>query len=126
MKRFLTILAAVSIAALAFPSVSNAGSAAEIKARMAKRLTAINALKAKGLLGENNKGFLEPRGKISDDDAKIVAAENADRKTVYAMLARKLGQSIEIIGTRRAVKIAEKSKTGLWVQSPEGKWMKKK
>jgi uncharacterized protein YdbL (DUF1318 family) len=93
---------------------------------MAKRLTAINALKAKGLLGENNKGFLEPRGKISDDDAKIVAAENADRKTVYAMLARKLGQSIEIIGTRRAVKIAEKSKTGLWVQSPEGKWMKKK
>jgi len=124
MRKFLTIIAVLaSIAAI--PSVSNAGTAAELKARMKKRLPAINALKEKGLIGENNKGYLEARAKLSDADAKIVAEENADRKKIYAMLAKKLGQPIDVIGARRAVKIAEKSKSGLWVQKPDGQWIKK-
>jgi len=124
MKKFLTILAVLaSVAAL--PAISNAGSAAKLKARMKKRLPAINALKEKGLVGENNKGYLEGREKLSDEDAKIVTEENADRKKIYAMLAKKLGQQIDVIGSRRAVQKADKSKSGLWVQTPDGKWIKK-
>ncbi len=101
-------------------------SAAAVKARLTKRLPAINALKEKGLVGENNKGYLEARGKMSESDAKVVAAENADRKYIYTMLARKVGQPVEVVGARRAAQIAKKSKPGLWIQQPDGTWVKKK
>ena len=47
-----------------FTMVALAGSAyaADITAKMQARLPAIKELKAKGFVGENNKGFLEFRG----------------------------------------------------------------
>jgi len=122
-----TRIATIAFALLMILTTSSlrANSAAELKARMKGRLPAVNALKEKGLVGENNKGYLEARGQLSDADKKVVSEENADRKTVYAILAKKLGQPISVIGSRRAVKIAERSKSGLWIQTPEGKWIKK-
>src|SRR5438270_4113090 len=68
-----------------------------VKARMNGRLPTLVALKAKGAVGENNRGFVEVRG----DDASaasVVAAENADRETVYAALAKQTGASAEQVG----------------------------
>ena len=106
--------------------VLKAESAGAMKARLTKRLPAIIALKEKGLVGENNKGYLEARGDLSGNDAKVVAAENADRKYIYTMLAKKLSQPVGVIGARRAAQIAQKSKSGLWIQQPDGTWVKKK
>lgn len=107
--------------AVLFFSVSNAG----IKERLAERLPAINKLKTNLVIGEDNKGFLAVKGNISATDKKIVDAENADRKKIYEMLAKKNGVSVEKIQTRRAAQIADRSKKGIWLQNPAGKWYKK-
>ena len=92
---------------------------------MKERLPKIVDLKAKGLIGENNKGYLEClKGK--KDGKAIVDAENADRKKVYAHIAKKQGTTIEVVGKLRAKKIAEKAKAGQWIQGADGKWGQKK
>jgi uncharacterized protein YdbL (DUF1318 family) len=96
-----------------------------IKERLAKRLPAINKMKEEGLIGENNKGYLEARKETSDANKKIIDAENIDRKKIYQMLAKKTGQTVEVIASRRALQIAEKTKAGVWLQKPDGTWYKK-
>ena len=99
---------------------------AGIKDRLAKRLPAINKMKDAGLLGENNKGYLEEKGKLSPENKKVIEEENADRKKIYAMLAKKTGQSVDLIQKRRAAQLIKNSKAGIWLQKPDGVWYKKK
>ena len=96
-----------------------------IKERLAKRLPAINKMKEEGQIGENNKGYLEARKEISEADTNILKNENADRKKIYEMLAKKTGQTIEVIASRRALQIAEKTKPGFWLQKADGSWYQK-
>ena len=97
----------------------------DIKARMKNRLPVIKELKAKGIVGEDNKGFLQfVGGKKAKAD--VVAAENKDRKTVYAAIAKQQGTTAELVGKRRAVQIAKKANKGEWVQDAGGKWLQKK
>jgi uncharacterized protein YdbL (DUF1318 family) len=91
-----------------------------------KRLPALDALKASGVVGENNQGFVEVRGNGSDYAANLVADENHDRAVVYTVLARKYSIGPEQVGLLRAKKIAEKSKPGIWLQAPDGTWYQKK
>jgi len=99
---------------------------AGIKDRFASRLPKINKLKETLIIGENNKGYLEIRTKeISEADKKVIEEENSDRKKVYEMLARKTGVILDIVEKRRAIKIAEKSKKGIWLQKEDGTWYKK-
>ena len=97
---------------------------ADLKAQMAERLPAIEALKNKGVIGENNKGFLEFRTN-DKSQAQLVQAENADRATVYQMIASKQGASAQLVGERRAIMIAEKGAAGQWYQKPDGSWYRK-
>ena len=120
MRTTTTSLLIVSLIA-GFAFFADAG----IKERLAKRLPAVNRLKAAGLVGENNKGLLEPKGKLSASDAKIVNEENADREKIYAMLAKKLGQNVELVRKRRAAQKIQRSKAGIWLQKPDGAWYKK-
>lgn len=94
----------------------------EVKARMEKRVSSIDALKTQGVLGENNRGFLEVR---SGDDRGVAAAENADRSVVYAALAKQAGATADAVGKARAKQIYAASAKGVWVQSPSGEWLKK-
>ncbi len=93
-----------------------------IRARMEQRIGQIDTLKTQGVLGENNRGFLEVR---SGDDQGVAAAENADRSSVYAALAKKTGASAEAVGKARAKQIAAASAKGVWVQLENGQWTKK-
>ncbi len=106
-----------------FLSVSIVQSAS-IKERMAARIPTINELKNKGVIGENNKGFLEFREK-KQPQKNIVNAENGDRKKVYQAIGKKQGASAALVGQRRAKAIAAKSKAGHWLQKPDGGWYKK-
>lgn len=95
-----------------------------VKTRMAQRLSALDALKAKGDLGENNRGFVELRG----GDAAVgdvMAAENKDRGEVYAALAKQTGGSAEQVGRARAKQLAAASASGVWLQREDGSWYKK-
>lgn len=97
----------------------------DIKARMKKRLPDIKALKAQGIVGENNKGFLQFVG-ANKAGADVVAAENKDRQTVYQAIAKQQGTTAELVGKRRALQIAKKTKPGEWVQDAGGNWIQKK
>ena len=118
------LLLTVAMFACLFGQNTYAASAAEVKARMKERLPAITALKNQGIIGENNKGFLELRQK-SDKAATLVQQENADRGIAYSAIAQKQGGSVEAVGKSGARSIEERGAKGHWFQSPDGKWYQK-
>jgi uncharacterized protein YdbL (DUF1318 family) len=98
--------------------------AAGIKARMQARLPEIVALKAEGMIGEDNRGFLAFIGSARKK-ADIVAAENEDRRQVYAAIARQQGTTAEVVGRLRARQIAQNASPGEWLQNEKDEWIKK-
>ena len=114
----LSILFCIVLAAGAFAS------AKEIRGRMIARLPEIKALKAKGLVGENNKGFLEFVGQQKEKQ-EVVTAENQDRQKVYKAIAKQQATTVELVGKHRAIQIAAKAQAGEWLQDANGKWYKK-
>jgi hypothetical protein len=125
MKTKNTLLSVLSVCFLMLVSCQTAfGQANDIKARMAARLPEIVALKVDGIIGEDNKGYLAyPTSKVLKKD--IVDGENNDRRQVYSAIAKQQGTTAEVVGVLRAKKIAEKAKSGEWIQDEGGKWMKK-
>lgn len=105
-------------------AVAGAGWAQDVKARMRDRLPTIVDLKTRGVVGENNQGFLEML-KGQTEKQNVVAAENQDRKSIYAQIAQQTGTDIKVVGQRRAIQIAEKAAPGEWLQDGSGKWHQK-
>jgi uncharacterized protein len=122
MKTRLLRLLFVSVLLLGGLPLTQAQDFGAIRARMEQRISQIDALKTSGVLGENNRGFLEVR---SGDDQGVAAAENADRAAVYAALAKKTGATADSVGKARAKQIAGASAKGVWVQAENGQWAKK-
>ena len=91
---------------------------------MRDRLPTIVDLKARGVVGENNQGYLDML-KGQSEKSELVAVENEDRRTVYTQIARQTGTSPEIVGQRRAIQIAEIASSGEWLQDAAGKWYQK-
>lgn len=98
--------------------------AEDIKSRLKARKPVIDALKNQGVVGENNRGFLEFIGSDRAEET-IVSAENADRQKIYQAIARQQGTSADIVGSRRAIQILKKGKSGQWFQDSDGRWHKK-
>ena len=98
--------------------------AKDLKSRMSERKPAINALKAKGVVGENNQGYLTLLKKKSDKKA-LIDAENKDRRKVYQKIAKQQGSTAQHVGKRRALQIAKKARPGTMLQRANGKWYKK-
>jgi hypothetical protein len=97
----------------------------DIKARIKARRPIILALKAEGIIGENSAGYLAFRGSNKKNE-DVVKAENSDRRIVYKKIGKQTGTTAEVVGQRRALKIAELAKPGDWLQNANGKWYKKK
>lgn len=111
--------------ALAIVLITPAAQAGSVKDRMAARAPEILKLKSQGLVGENNRGFLELRGAGGGQAAGLVEAENKDRRMVYKAIADKTGGSVAQVGRRAAVKRAEVAGDGEWLQKPNGEWYRK-
>lgn len=122
MKRELTLIVTLFALVLGFTPAVRADSLSDIKARMSKRLNDVVALKQDGSLGENNLGYLTARKALSAENAKLVAAENADRRAVYAAIAAKTKTSVSKVGQTRAASIRKTAPKGTWVQLPGGAW----
>ena len=128
MKKMAFLLAGVLVCGMfaAVPeAVAAENTAQTIKANMQKRLPAINALLKRGVIGEGNNGCLAVLGTLTEDERKMVEAENQDRQTVYKAIARQQGATVELVGQRRALQIAERAQAGTRIQNAEGKWQTK-
>jgi len=97
---------------------------AGIKERMKKRLPVIAQLKAKGIIGENNKGYLGFVTSVKTEES-VVAAENKDRKMIYSHFAKQQKTAVDVVEKIQAKRKAQKAKPGHFFQSPDGKWQKK-
>lgn len=110
---------------LLFAITAQAADLGAIKKSMQERLPQIESLWSQGLIGENNQGYVEARGSLSPDQTKLIAAENADRKTVYAAIAKNAGVTVDKVGQQRAAQISKGAANGLWLQDAKGAWYKK-
>ncbi len=115
---------AVSLFIISLLFINASAFAESIKARMKARLPAILELKDKGVVGEDKNGFLQFVGQKKEKE-DLIAAENADRKKVYSHIAKQQGTTAQLVGERRALQIAQKAKTGTWLQDQSGKWYQK-
>jgi len=120
-RRFFLIIA---VAFTTFLCSALTVQSASIKERMLARLPAINALKDKGTIGENNQGYLAFRtGDRSQQN--LINEENQDRRSVYAAIAKKQQVDIALVGQRRAKQISDIGSKGHWFQKPDGTWYRK-
>jgi hypothetical protein len=119
-----TLTKILTFVVIGFFMLGVSASADDLKTRMKKRLPVLKELKAKGIVGEDNKGYLQFVGE-QKTKADVVAAENKDRETVYAAIAKQQGTTAELVGKRRALQISQKAGPGEWVQDKGGKWLKK-
>ncbi len=120
-----TIIVLLPVFILGIMLTNAYASSKAIKKRMIERLPTIRALKEKGLVGENNKGYLEFVGS-KKEKTDVIEAENTDRKKVYGAIAKQQGTTVELVGKHRAIQIARKAKPGEWLQDADGKWYQQK
>ncbi len=109
--------------AACFLSIPVAAQADSVKERMAARTPEILKLKAQGIVGENNQGYLEIRG--DGGGVGVVDAENKDRQMVYKAIAARTGGSVAQVGQRAAARRAQVAGAGEWLQKPSGEWYRK-
>jgi uncharacterized protein len=103
---------------------ATAGFSEDIKERMKNRLPQIVDLKARGIIGENNQGYLQFVGQTKEKE-DLVADENKDRESVYAAIANSQGTSADLVGQRRAIQIISVAPPGDWLQNAAGNWYQK-
>ncbi|MGD9289588.1 MAG: YdbL family protein [Desulfobacterales bacterium] len=125
MMKLNKVIAILAVFALVVMIADAISASDNIKQRMIDRLPIIKALKNKGVVGENNMGFLEFIGD-QEEKADVVTAENKDRKAVYEAIAKKQGTTAEVVGKHRAAQISGKALAGEWLQDANGKWYQKK
>jgi len=102
--------------------------------RRNNRLSAVNKLLSKRLVGEGNKGLILKRGTLSATDNETVSDENADRQIIIEGMAKAIIKINKLEMTPDNVKSVMSSaaeqfaavrrdevKSGL-VQLPDGKW----
>ncbi|MCK5915757.1 MAG: YdbL family protein [Deltaproteobacteria bacterium] len=104
--------------------ISSNAQAASLKERMRSRMPQITEFKSAGILGENNRGYLELRGPKAGAET-LIKAENQDRRAVYNAIAKQQNSNPENVGQRRAAQIAERAPTGTWLQNNQGEWHRK-
>jgi uncharacterized protein YdbL (DUF1318 family) len=92
-----------------------------------ERFSELKVLKAKGVVGENNRGYAEVLGGGSDVKA-LVKAENADRKSVYLAIVEQNELGSAALATVEGVFATvqrDKAVAGEKIQDPDGNWITK-
>ena len=129
----LTLKAIVLYSVLALFSVVTISSAQntkdEIKIRMQDRFAKISELKKSGKIGETPLGFAEAVKKEFAQDEQIIkllAAENDDRKILYAIIAKESQTSVEEVGMANAKRYFQKASDSDYFKIQTGEWKQKK
>lgn len=122
--RTLTAILCFAIFALALPA--SAQNLDQIRQRMLDRLDEIQEFKTAKTVGEDANGYLHILGELNKEATETVAAENADRRAVYAAIAGRTGANPADVGKARAKTIAQSAAPGVMLQAPDGTWYEKK
>ncbi len=127
----------IVLSALCFLTVAVAGAAAEtrdeLKKKFEKRLEDIQKHKSAGKVGETHEGYVEALKEkyLEDKDLKkIVDAENADRKTLYGIIAKeqstdKKKMTVAEVGNNNVKVKFEKAGPAEYFKAKDGKWRQK-
>ena len=102
-----------------------AGLSANFSDSMKARLSELLAAKDAGSIGEGVDGYVHLRDGGNSTAQKLVAAENADRKQLFASLSQKTGGSVEAVAEKFSKALASKAKKGHWFRKSSGDWIKK-
>lgn len=121
MKRLHVI---VCLSALVFGVAVRGQDMVGLKAAMKARMPRLAALKKSQVIGENRQGLIElvKPGVKNEEAQRLVDAENADRRTLYAAIAAKTGGALDQVGRGRAKEIYARAKPGLMLQREDGTW----
>ena len=119
-KKIQFFIVLIIFAVTAAPPVFASG----IKDRMLQRLPVINDLKNRGVIGEDNRGYLGYVG-ASGEQESVVTEENKDRKAVYVHFASQQKTTVDVVESIQGKRKAEKTKPGHFYQSEDGRWIKK-
>jgi uncharacterized protein len=123
MKNRIFVVCVFAFAIILF-AISSVTFAQDIKSRFKDRLPIIIELKSKGIIGENNQGYLEFIGSVRQMQ-DVVDAENMDRLAVYREIAGQQGTTVQTVGQRRALQLKDLANPGDWVQDDIGRWYRK-
>lgn len=100
---------------------------AELKARFSERLDELRRLQDAGKLGETAEGYVKAvKGAGGQDVAQLIAAENADRRKLYALIAERTGETPVEVAKQAAIRNFRKAKPDHWLQLGTGQWAQKK
>ena len=94
----------------------------ELQKRFKARYGQIQQLKKEGVIGETDEGFVDFVGEKKSAD--LVDQENADRKALYALIAKDTGESADTVARHNAQRNFDKAKSGEYLRV-DGKWKKK-
>lgn len=108
----------------------------ELQKRIAARRPTINKLKTDGKVGEVWDGYIEAvksshlEEQVTVGGEKITVEtlldeENADRKKVYEIIAKKQKTAVSAVARIRGEKEFETAATGVWLKGKDG-WFEKK
>ena len=110
---------------------------AELKDRMAARYPLVSALRDAGKLGETPSGEVklvkaefgtekaDPKDATKGSVAEVVAAENKDRQSLYAMVAKEMKLTPAEVGKQNGARNFEKASPDHWIEV-DGKWVQRK
>jgi uncharacterized protein YdbL (DUF1318 family) len=95
-----------------------------------RRLATLQRWLARGCIGENNQGFLEPRpGEgCSGEVARVMAEENRDRQAIVDTFMRQNRIPASDVGRVKASfakAYRDRAGGGQWIQTDKGDWVKK-
>ena len=106
------------------PAARGAETEEDLQKRFQERYPQIAELKKSGKIGETSEGYLDfvqaREGKASD----LVNDENADRRKLYDLIAKKHGTDAASVAKRAAQRNFEKAKPGEFLKE-DGRWRKK-
>jgi hypothetical protein len=87
----------------------------------------IEQAKAQGIIGESYTGYLEvvDAGKATPDLKRHVDEVNAGRLQAYTEIAKKNGQTVQVVGTLMAQKQFERATAGELLKAESQSWAKK-
>jgi uncharacterized protein YdbL (DUF1318 family) len=133
---FLSCLLGLVVPAMLFPHLTSAQGQYQIREmtdelktaleNRRQRYEALKAMKGRGLIGENNRGYLDV---LSDQEGaqRLTSEENRDRRTIYEAIAEQndLTQASGTIEKVFAQVQRDKAETGEMIQMENGQWTKK-
>ena len=102
-----------------------------LRSAMQGRFSALKSFYANGMVGIKSDGFIVAKGSIPLRDRnkvkKLIAAENADRQSLYQAIANANGHPewANQIKSTFATRWISNAKSGWWYQSSNGSWKQK-